>query len=128
MEKLHKAKNIEILYDKENEYLYCDWIGFQNKESIMEAGKVILDFVKKKKYTKILNDNTKVTGPWQDAAEWTSTVWFPEMIKAGLQHFAWVFSSNIFAELSAKKAMPASDVIKSFLSVNDAKGWLSEKN
>ncbi|GAA5038638.1 hypothetical protein GCM10011506_36700 [Marivirga lumbricoides] len=128
MEKLHKAKNIEIYYDKENGYMYCDWIGFQNKASIMESGKVILDFVKKNKYTKILNDNTKVTGPWQDAAEWTSTVWFPEMIKAGLQNFAWVFSSNIFAELSAKKAMPASDVIKSFLSVNDAKGWLIEQN
>ncbi len=128
MEKLHKAKNIEIFYDNDHEYLYCDWIGFQNKASIMESGKVILDLVKKKRCSKVLNDNSKVTGPWQEAAEWTSTVWFPDMAKAGLQYFAWVFSSNIFAELSAKKAMPASDMIKSFLSVNDAKGWLLEQN
>ena len=90
----------------------------------MSAGGTILDLLKKKKVVKVLNDNTLVTGPWQDAAEWTATVWFPDMIKAGLKHFAWVFSRDIFAELSAKKAMPANDIVKSFNDLEDARTWL----
>lgn len=124
MESLFKSKSIEISYDPTHKYLYCNWIGFQNKQSIMETGAVILDLFKKKGISKILNDNTKVTGPWQDAAEWTATVWFPDMINAGLLHFAWIFSENIFAELSAKKAMPANDIVKSFNSLSEARQWL----
>jgi hypothetical protein len=124
MESLFKAKNIEITYDATNRYLYCNWIGFQNKQSIMDAGAIILDLLKKKGAAKVLNDNTLVTGPWQEAAEWTSTVWFPNMIKAGLKHFAWIFSDNIFAELSAKRAMPATDIIKAFNGLEEARQWL----
>ena len=124
MESLYQAKNVEISYDPKNKFLYCNWIGFQNKELIMKSGGIILEVFKRKECTKILNDNTEVTGPWQEAAEWTSTVWFPAMIQAGLKHFAWIFSPNIFAELSAKKAMPASGVVKSFSSYDDAYSWL----
>jgi hypothetical protein len=126
MESLFKAKNIEITYDPVNRYMYCNWIGFQNKQSIMNSGSIILDLFKQKNISKILNDNTQVTGPWQEAAEWTATVWFPEMIKAGLRHFAWIFSPNIFAELSAKKAMPANDIVRSFNGYNEARKWLIE--
>ena len=48
------------------------------------------------------------------------------MIKAGLKHFAWVFSRDIFAELSAKKAMPANDIVKSFNDLEDARKWLTK--
>ena len=126
MESLFKAKNIEITYDPANQYLYCNWIGFQNTQSIMSAGTTILEQLNKKRATKVLNDNTLVTGPWQEAAEWTSTVWFPDMIKAGLRHFAWVFSRDIFSELSAKKAMPANDIVKSFNDLEDARKWLTK--
>ena len=124
MEPLFKAKNIEISYDPTNRYIYCNWIGYQNKESIMTSGAIILDLLKQKRVSKVLNDNTLVTGPWRDAAEWTATVWFPAMIKAGLKNFAWIFSKNLFSELSAKMAMPESDVVKSFNGLEEARQWL----
>lgn len=126
MESLFKAKNLEISYDSSNKYLYCNWMGFQNKQSIMACGATILDLLKKKGASKVLNDNTQVNGPWQDAAEWTATVWFPDMIKAGLRHFAWVFSRDIFSELSAKRAMPANDIVKSFNDLEEARKWLAK--
>lgn len=128
MESLFKAKNIEISYDPSNKYLYCNWLGFQNKESIIKSGGIILDLLKQKHVSKVLNDNTQVTGPWQDAAEWTVTEWFPNMIKSGLKHFAWIFSNNIFAELSAKKAMPSSEFIRSFNDHREAQTWLLNQN
>ena len=124
MESLFKAKNIEIFYDAANHYIYCNWIGYQNKQSIMSTGAIILDLLKQKRVSKVLNDNTLVTGPWRDAAEWTATVWFPAMINAGLKNFAWIFSKNLFSELSAKMAMPESDVVKSFNGLEEARRWL----
>ena len=88
------------------------------------SGAIILDLLKQQRASKVLNDNTLVTGPWKDAAEWTATVWFPDMIEAGLRHFAWIFSPNLFAELSAKMAMPASDIVKSFNGLEEARQWL----
>jgi hypothetical protein len=117
-------KSIQIAYNKEHNYLHCHWIGFQNKDSIMRCGEKILEILQKRPSSKVLNDNTLVTGPWHEAAEWTVVNWFPRMEKAGLQHFAWIFSPNIFAELSAKKAMPSTGVVKSFYDIEAAKTWL----
>jgi hypothetical protein len=128
MESFHKSKNLEIQFDPTNKVMICNWLGYQNKEIIMSSGAIILDLVKKKKIAKIINDNTHVTGTWQDASEWTAKEWFPDMLKAGLKHFAWIFSPNIFAELSAKKAMPSSDVVKSFGSFREANDWIGKQN
>jgi hypothetical protein len=127
MEILHKAKNLEISFDPSSKVIICNWIGFQNKENIMNSGAVILDLLKKKSASKVINDNTNVTGTWQDASDWTAKEWFPSMMKAGLKHFAWIFSPNIFAELSAKKAMPASDVVKSFGTFKEANEWIKQQ-
>ena len=127
-ESIHKEENLEISYDTSTEILFCRWKGFQNKEKIMKSGNTILDVFKKKtNCSKIFNDNTEVTGPWQDAAEWTATEWFPAMEKAGLKHFAWVFSPNIFAELSAQKAQPNSDIVRTFKSREEAHEWLKSQ-
>ena len=124
MQTLVKEKFIQISYEPEGDYLYADWLGFQSEESVKAGCELLLKELTKKKASKVLNDNTKVTGPWQSATEWVGTVWFPKMEAAGLKHFSWIFSSNIFAELSAKKAMPASDIAKSFNSYPEAKKWI----
>ncbi|MEO1051551.1 MAG: hypothetical protein AAFX87_13050 [Bacteroidota bacterium] len=124
-EVLLKQSNLEVEYDQENKLMYLNWVGFQNKEMIMESGGKILElFSSKSDCSRVLNDNRLVEGPWQDAAEWTQTVWFPQMMEAGLKYFAWIFSPNIFAELSAKQAMPEADGIKAFEGISPAKEWL----
>lgn len=124
MEILSVEKNLEIGYHSLEGYLHCRWMGYQSKEAIIRSGEKILEFIRQKNVSKVLNDNLQVKGPWDDAAEWTVKEWFPRMEQAGLRHFAWIFSPNLFAELSAKKAMPASDVVKTFAGVQPAVYWL----
>lgn len=127
MESLYAEQNLEISYDPVHKFLYCNWVGFQNKALVTAGGAVMLRLLKEKECCKILNDNRLVTGPWQEAADWTSQVWFPSMIDAGLTYFAWIFSPNIFAKLSAIKAMPATDVVTSFDNYDEALAWLITK-
>lgn len=124
MEILSKEFNLQVNYNAREHYLYCNWIGFQNEEHIKHGGATILKILKEKKCSKVLNDNTLVSGPWQNAADWVSNIWFPAMAEAGLKHFAWIFSPNLFAELSAKKAMPTSGMVKSFNKIEEAQEWL----
>jgi hypothetical protein len=49
------------------------------------------------------------------------------MIDAGLWHFAWVLPTNVFAELSAKRALPTGDVVTTFHTYHDALAWLTAK-
>lgn len=124
METLHIEAHIEITYSPDTQIMFCRWIGYQTKHGIENAGGIILDLIKQKQIKKILNDNTLVVGPWHHTADWTHNVWFPAVIDAGLKHFAWVLSQNMFASISAKRAMIPSPVIKSFKTYEQAHNWL----
>ncbi|MEM1406859.1 MAG: hypothetical protein AAGG59_08805 [Bacteroidota bacterium] len=125
---LLKEKHIEILYDAEKKIMYDHWTGFQTVDNVMDGCEKILKLFKEKsECINILNDNSQVTGPWQGATEWVSNVWFPKMIDAGLQHFAWVLSSNIFAELSAKNVSSDGDIIQYFNDYKQAEKFLEAK-
>ena len=124
MEILYTADNLQISYDPETRIMFCKWVGYQPMKVIQRCGAVIIRLLKERQVEKILNDNTEVNGPWIETADWTANKWFPEIIQAGLKHFAWVLSTNIFAELSALEAMPASGVVMTFYSVFEAHKWL----
>lgn len=122
---LIKKKNIIVSHNTEKNYLYLNWTGFQSEEKIYEAGEEVLQLFKKLDCSKVINDNREVKGPWNKAADWTLSYWFPNMIKAGLEQFAWVFPKNLFAELSASQAMPDNDLVKKFDSYEEAEKWLA---
>jgi hypothetical protein len=93
----------------------------------MQSGAIILDVQGRHAFRKILNDNTQVVGPWHRAARWTVDEWFPAMVDAGLWHFAWVLPSDVFAEVSAKRALPTGDLVTTFKSYEEAFAWLTDK-
>lgn len=121
---LLNKQNVVVAHHEKSNYLYINWIGFQREAEIYESGEQVLRLFKGLNCHKVLNDNREVIGPWNKASEWTQNYWFPEMINAGLQYFAWIFPDNIFAELSANKAMPDTEIVHKFMAYNDAEEWL----
>ncbi|RNI31419.1 hypothetical protein [Rufibacter latericius] len=91
----------EILDDT----LYADWIGEQTEATVREGCERILRFLAAQNCIKLLNDNTFVTGMWSDAAEWVALDWIPRMYQAGCRFLAHVYSPDIYAKLSADKAI-----------------------
>jgi len=126
MEPLHTSPSIEIKRIT-NHILYCNWVGPQTPESITTAGATIIQIVKEGDFRKVLNDNARVTGPWNTSVPYTLNQWFPAMMDSGLKHFAWVYSPNIFADLSARRATPINNIVKSFYDYNEALSWLAAK-
>lgn len=125
---LYSATNVKIEYCDKSGILSCIWSGFQTDEVIIESGEKILVIILDKNIKKIFNDNRNVKGLWLD--EWARQTWFPRVINSGVKRFAWIYSENTFARISAKRAAGGERVkgfvIKEFDNTNEAYNWLNE--
>jgi hypothetical protein len=108
-EKLYTSKNMDIEFDAQENFMYVNWKGFQSVENVKSGCEKMLEFLKQKNISRVLNDNRLVTGPWQGAAEWAAKEWFPRMFASGMTHFAWIQSTSVFSQLSAEKALSETD-------------------
>ncbi len=128
LEVLYTSKTLDIEYNREYNYLYCNWKGFQTVDSVKGGGNKILELFRQRRCRKVLNDNRLVTGPWQGAAEWAAKEWFPAMYGAGLKHFAWVVSPSISGQLSIEKTLSEAEmkdeITCTFDSFESAHKWL----
>ena len=128
LQTLLQKPHITIAYDHLEDWLFADWHGNQNLESVQNGALEMLRLMALQRTNKVLNDNTLVTSMWSDAAEWGGRVWFPQMVEAGLEYFAWVYSPNIYSRLSTDLTLqhtPGSrPVVATFDDLNTAKSWL----
>ena len=77
----------------------------------------------------MLNDNTRITGLWADAAKWGSDVFFPQLHEAGCRYFSWVYSPERYSQLSAELAVQhttAGIIIMTFHDLTTAAEWLQQ--
>jgi CheY-like chemotaxis protein len=119
---------IEISFDPATEVLYANWKGYQSVASIRTGCESMLKFLSEKKLRKVLNDNTNVLGIWRSAADWMATDWFPRMKNAGMDSFAWVYSSSRLSQISTDDTLAMLDAgkygIKLFHEKAEAQTWL----
>ncbi|NEM98770.1 hypothetical protein [Pontibacter burrus] len=119
--KLYRCSNEQILF--------ADWSG------VLDAGRArlgcttILDTLKEHKFSKILNNNTRVTGHYPGAIEWVGKVWFPEMNALGIRYFAWVYSPAFYTQIGIDEIISLSSKveIQTFYDVLEAWQWLMDK-
>jgi hypothetical protein len=119
---------IHIFYNEAGRWLEVDWTGYQNMDTVKHGCMLMLDYLRRNKCTRVVNDNTNVKGNWSDAVDWVGEVWFPMMEKAGLKYFAHIFSPSTFSKLSAQKSIDimAGIVTTQYFTDRElAKRWIS---
>jgi hypothetical protein len=127
LQTLYDVPTLTISYDYAHDWLYLDWHGALDDDSVMAGALKLLELLKQEKCSKVLNDNTHITGLWADAAKWGSDVFFPMLYEAGCRHFFWVYSPERFSQLSAQLAVEhttAGITIMTFKSFDTASEWL----
>ncbi|MDX5422647.1 MAG: hypothetical protein LPK07_00260 [Hymenobacteraceae bacterium] len=124
---LFRDTYIAIEYCPEDNWLYVNWRGYVNFDTVSAGCEEILKCLKNYQCAKVLNDNTNVEGIWSGASKWVGQDWMPRMREAGLQHFAWVYSPSTLSRLSTDKSIKNTsekELIKTFESVVEAEDWL----
>jgi hypothetical protein len=129
LQTLLEEPHITIAYDHLNEWLFADWHCEQDLQSVQHGALEMLRLMQLQRCRKVLNDNTRVTSMWSEAAEWGGREWFPAMTAAGLEYFAWVYSTNVYSRLSTDLTLQytaGSAVISTFEDLETAKAWLRQ--
>ncbi|GAA4367250.1 hypothetical protein GCM10023185_38970 [Hymenobacter saemangeumensis] len=129
LQTLLEEPHITISYDHLDEWIFADWHGEQNLASVQHGALEMLRHLRLQHCRKILNDNTKVTSLWSEAAEWGGKVWFPMVAAAGLEYFAWVYSPNHYSRLSTDLTIQytaGTPVIATFDDLSTAMAWLRQ--
>ncbi|PKV75631.1 hypothetical protein [Pontibacter ramchanderi] len=124
---LHRQSNILIEFNHAEGWIYVNWRGYQNYDTVVKGCEKILELLLETNCTKVLNDNTNVEGIWSGASKWVGQDWFPRMQAAGLECFAWVYSPSAFSRLSAEKSLQHTEdmsFIKTFNDIEAASDWL----
>ena len=121
---------ISIHHYPETAILSIDWTGKQTEESVKDGCMRMLQIMQDLETYNILNDNLQVVGDWNIAAPWVGRVWFPLMVQAGMQKFAWVHSVSRVSRLSTQMSVSFTDLkrvpVKTFLDHESAILWLME--
>jgi hypothetical protein len=124
---LYESESVCIYHDFVEDWIYVDWIGEQTLDSIKTGCEKLLYFLVKERCHKLLNDNTRVTNIWSDAAEWIATDFAPRAAQAGLNFCAWVYSPDHFSRLSTDEVLEQqhTEIITiPFENLEVAKDWL----
>lgn len=124
---LYRESYIVIEYNDHDNWLYVNWRGYINFDTVKAGCEKILQLMKETKCYRILNDNSNVEGIWSGASIWVGQDWFPRMRAAGLECFAWVYSASTLSRLSMDKSIRNTadkTCIKTFENVVAAEDWL----
>lgn len=102
---LFRETYIVIEYNHVEDWLYVNWRGYVNYETVTAGCEKMLHYMVERSCYKILNDNTNVEGIWSGASKWVGKDWMPRMRASGLQCFAWVQSPSALSQMSTEKAL-----------------------
>jgi hypothetical protein len=120
---------IEVSFDAENDWIRTDWIGFIDQDKLFKGCDMILQAILQTHSSRILNENTHLTGTWPEMAEWVRKNYLSKLIDNGCKQIAWVVSPLIEDQTSALEYLQFTELdIELFLfaDVQTATGWLKE--
>jgi hypothetical protein len=120
---------IKIEFDSDNSRLYVDWIGYINRDYLVDGCAKVLLALKEVRCYKILNDNTHVTGAWPETPEWIRDEYIDDLIAHGCKYLAWVLSPNLETQHTVLESLQftGKDIqILLFIDMETALAWLNE--
>ncbi len=120
---------LTIDYDAANHWVHNEWIGYQTYVGIVAGADACLPPLRENHCAYLLNDNRRVTGPWDHAVEWIVSNWAPRAIAQGLTHFANVVSPEALAANSARSmllGLHGQLHMQLFGDIKEAQAWLHQ--
>jgi hypothetical protein len=129
MEKLHcllATPGLTVSYDTTNQWLYAQWMGLHDKESVRVAAEHIFASLTTYPCLKLLSDHTLLLGSWQAAIPSVVQHNFERLAAHGVRYVAWVHSfgyDDLMAMERVVRDMPQ-PLVGLFDEVEGAYDWL----
>ncbi|WBA40754.1 hypothetical protein [Hymenobacter canadensis] len=107
--------------------LRATWFGYIDPQEAYDEATHILDAMQQRSYRYLLNDNSRLSGPWFDSVEWLRRVWAPQAMQLGMRYIAHVVQPHDLlgeAAMSATHPFTKQLHLQFFDTVESAEEWL----
>lgn len=118
-------------FDTANKWMRTTWKGFVTAQDGEAGALEMLSLLRIAHAPYLLNDNSRIEGPWFDSVEWLERVWAPQAERLGLRAVAHVMQPDPNAELAVANGshnpFAGKFDLQLFTSVAEAESWLREQ-
>lgn len=88
-----------LTLDQPAGWLHATWAGYVTPAEAVRGAENYLAQAKPFHNPYLLNDNSKMRGPWFDSLEWLERVWLPQATGLGLRYIAHVVQADTHADI-----------------------------
>jgi len=128
---LHDAdgSRCTLTYEEQDDWLRATWYGYVDAAEALRGAEQYLAHAGARPCPYLLNDNSRLQGPWFDSVNWLQHVWLPRALHLGLRYVAHVVQADTHADILTL-IFPAAVVnvleLQLFHQVSEAEEWLRE--
>lgn len=119
-----------LFYNETEGWLEGVWQGYVDQAEAMNGAEAYLRHAIKQPNQFLLNDNSKLQGPWFESLDWLLDVWTPQAMRIGLRCVAHIVQADQHYDLFTERLLRPSDLpfeLQLFQNGEDARTWLREQ-
>lgn len=90
-----------LSFDEQNQWLRATWRGFVDQAEAVRGADNYLAHAGNFHCAYLLNDNSRLQGPWFDSMDWLERVWLPQALRLGLRYVAHVVQADTHTDAVA---------------------------
>lgn len=116
-----------LSYDQANGWLVGTWKGFVDPHEAQRGSQNYLRQLRHVRCAYLLNDNSRLRGPWFDSIQWLAEVWVPEAAEMGVRYVAHVVQADTLHDVltdSLRTPLRWKLELQIFQTVAEAEDWL----
>ena len=115
-----------LSYDETEYWLQAVWQGYVDQAEAMRGAEAYLQHATQHPCAYLLNDNSRLMGPWFESLEWLLHVWVPQAERLGLRYVAHIVQADQHHDIFTRQHhLPLPFELQIFQEVEDARHWLA---
>jgi hypothetical protein len=98
---LRDGSSCEVEFNEDEGWLRAIWLGHVDPMEAYNGAENFLSAMQDLRCPYLLNDNSKLSGPWFDSVDWLRSVWAPRAVQLGLRYIAHVVQPSDLLDQAA---------------------------
>ena len=116
-----------LTYEAADQWLRATWSGYVDPVEAMRGAEAYLRHAAHTACARLLNDNSRLRGPWFDSLDWLAEVWVPQAGRLGLRYVAHVVQAGRHSDVLPGRLPAAVPFeLQIFQELADAQQWLRQ--
>ena len=116
-----------LMYSEADQWLEATWCGHVDAQEAYRGAQAYLDHAARMPSAFLLNDNSRLRGPWFESLDWLADVWVPQAGLLGLRYVAHVVQADQHHDiLTTRLGGELPFELQIFQEVADARHWLRQ--